>query len=157
MADRSEQFIDIRAGYLSHAHDTTDEIVAQAVRHLTRVKFDTLVGIGLSGALVVPVIARALDKHWLIIRKPSEGSHSGRRAEGTLGKRWVFCDDLIDSGSTRDTVMRGIKAISENYEFTTKYVGDYLYHDYYPGQQGFTRGGVLKEGAEFTGRTRRTR
>src|SRR5215472_3764911 len=62
--------------------------------HLDGVSYDTMVGTGMSGALVVPVIARALRKNWLIVRKPGDHHHHGNAlAQGHLGDRWIAVDD----------------------------------------------------------------
>lgn len=115
------------AFYLSHAFGEEETIIEQAREALAGISYDSLVGTGLSGSLVVPVIARALDKHWMIVRKDSEGSHSYRKAEGSLGAKWVFVDDLIDAGGTIRRVQERIKGICESHDHITKHVGTYLY------------------------------
>lgn len=109
--------------------------------------FDTLVGTGLSGALVVPTLARNMGKSWAIVRKRNDGSHAqdagrfDRRPliEGRIGRRWLFVDDQIDSGITLKRVGEAVASFVKwynsqesnwnvNYEpFSTQYVGYYLY------------------------------
>ncbi len=90
-------------------------------------KFDTLIGTGLSGALVVPTLARALGLKWAIIRKPNDGSHTMAKFEGEIGSRWMFVDDFVSSGATRDRVRDAVEEISAEYRQLTTYVGTYEY------------------------------
>jgi adenine/guanine phosphoribosyltransferase-like PRPP-binding protein len=98
-------------------------------RRMTRqhIQYDTLVGTGLSGALVVPTLARALHKKWLIVRKDNDSSHAYNQVEGDLGRRWMFVDDLIATGSTRQRVKDAVRDFAADADFKTTYVGDYLY------------------------------
>lgn len=117
-------------GYLSHAMGDPDDMVAAARYALKNVKFDTMVGTGLSGALVVPIIARAMGKHWMLIRKPNDGSHSSYRAEGKLDRRWIFVDDLIDSGDTLRRVLDQVSALCKKHAHATTFAGSYLYEPF---------------------------
>lgn len=93
---------------------------------------DTLVGTGLSGALVVPWLARSVGKSWLLVRKEGDYSHSAHQVEGSIGKRWLFVDDFIDSG---ETFGRCIDAIAgecsrrHHGERMPELVGAFLYGD----------------------------
>ena len=122
--------ITVHAAYMEHAFSNHDAMVSQAKAILAGIDYDTMVGTGLSGALVVPTIARALGKHWMIVRKDNDGSHSFRRAEGTLGARWVFVDDLIDQGLTYGRVVKTIRKVAELEDHQTEHVGAYLYQNY---------------------------
>lgn len=76
------------------------------------IEFDTIVGRGSSGMLIVPVVARILGKRWFIVRKDAEvrSSHdSSCKWMGDLGKRWVFLDDFCSSGKTFRKVRDGVK------------------------------------------------
>lgn len=70
--------------------------------------FDSIVGRGLSGSLVIPHIARVLGKEWAIIRKPSESSHAIAPFEGTIGEKWLFVDDFLSTGNTLRETIRGV-------------------------------------------------
>jgi adenine/guanine phosphoribosyltransferase-like PRPP-binding protein len=113
--------------YLARAFENPANLISTAMQLLDGIQFDTLVGTGLSGALVVPTLARALGRHWMIIRKADDTSHAiqqgNGRAVGTLGSRWLFVDDLICSGNTREIVKDVIAALGEE----TAYIGTYLY------------------------------
>jgi len=124
----------VNAGYMSHVRDDPERLIERAAAHLEGVSYNTLVGTGLSGALIVPVLARALDKRWLIIRKRGDRSHSATPSEGVLGTRWVFVDDFISSGATLCRVKQGVYE-TQRYgrrrnPFPTRFVGAYLYQDY---------------------------
>ena len=89
---------------------------------LANVDFDTMVGTGLSGALIVPRLADALDVNWLIIRKPNDSTHASDEAVGWLGKRWLFVDDFMESGATFHRVHKTVKTLADRSR--TEYVGD---------------------------------
>ena len=123
--------IRISCGYFDAALNEPEKVAERLRALLTAysdVQPDTLVGTGLSGALILPTLARVLDVKFLVVRKPNDGSHSWTNAEGDLGQRWLFVDDLIDSGSTLRRVQEGVrKAASNNGGWQTDYVGAYLY------------------------------
>lgn len=125
------EILDRTTSYFQEAlSDDLDSFIDRARTALKGVQYDTLVGTGMSGALIVPTLARALDQHWLIVRKPKDGSHSWHPFIGKLGRRWIFVDDFIDSGATRKRVLAAIQKEAESFDFKTTYVGDYLYVDY---------------------------
>lgn len=120
--------------YLNRAFDNPASLISESMRVLEKVQYDTLVGTGLSGALIVPILARALGRHWMIVRKAKDQSHSSAPYAGTMGYHWIFVDDLICSGDTRDRCRYVIAALREeddNRELTchkeTHYVGTLLY------------------------------
>jgi hypothetical protein len=123
---------------MEHAFAGEDIIVEQARRVMKGIDYDTMIGTGLSGSLVIPTLARALGKKWAIIRKPGDGSHGNPVGfEGEIGRRWIFVDDFVASGATRQRVrdavdrivrVEGPLQLSED-ELGPIYVGDYLYCD----------------------------
>lgn len=145
--------ITTRAGYMDEAFEPDlSTLVEKFIDTAGHLKFDTLIGTGLSGTLVVPHIARALGLKWAIVRK-DDGAHSSNPFEGELGQRWLFVDDFVSSGATLqrvqdkilafvdkhntqiDTRIRfakdwndvaEIKALEEK-RFFTQYVGTYQY------------------------------
>lgn len=122
----------MHAGYLSDVY-RLDYLICHAKRMLANVEYDTMVGTGLSGALVVPRMAEAMGKEWLIVRKGTDHAHTSKPAEGTLGERWIFVDDLIDTGATERRVRRAIGAMVRRsyYRVSTRYVGAYEYSPMY--------------------------
>jgi hypothetical protein len=79
----------------------------------TGIEFDTIVGRGSSGMLIVPLVAQILGKKWFIVRKDEEvqSSHdSSCKWMGDLGNRWIFLDDFCSSGQTFRKVRDGVKA-----------------------------------------------
>jgi hypoxanthine phosphoribosyltransferase len=126
----------IHSYYMREAFGDMSKLARRARLRLEGVKFDTMIGTGLSGALVIPRLAAEFDAHWFIVRKEKDGSHSSYVGEGSIGKRWLFVDDLIDSGETLKRVQLAVKeACSSKYgvdyanyaPFDTEYVGAYLY------------------------------
>jgi hypothetical protein len=91
---------------------------------------DTLVGRGLSGALVVPYVARALGLRWAIARKDNDGSHSSECIEGTIGRRWVFVDDLISSGNTLTKTIISVNVTADKVGYETQFLGAITYAPY---------------------------
>lgn len=120
-----------------------NQFVASARRTLRDIDYDTMVGRGLSGALAVPTLARALHKDFFIVRvNPS--AHDRSPGVGRLGKRWLFVDDFISSGITFNCTREGVEEALNMYaryrqqyqdvtfrqrypEFTTTCAGAYLY------------------------------
>jgi adenine/guanine phosphoribosyltransferase-like PRPP-binding protein len=121
--------ITTRAFYLAEVFDDFDALVERARHRMALVKFDTIVGTGLSGALVIPRLAAALGCHWMIVRKDNDNSHSDYKTEGTLGHRWMFVDDLISTGTTYKRVREAITDLAGRRDFSTEHVGVYLYAD----------------------------
>jgi len=130
-----------RTGYMDQALDpaSLQQIVAEAKTELADVDFDTIVGTGFSGSVVIPAVAMALGKDFLLIRKEDDQSHHGGGLPvGTLGKRWIFLDDFISSGATWRRVHRKVAAFAkpspdywgDKTEVATEYVGTYIYINY---------------------------
>lgn len=113
-----------RSNYLSGAYLPITEQAHYARKALERVSYDTMVGTGLSGALVVPALARELGVHWLIVRKDGDGSHSHLNVEGDLGQKWLFVDDFLASGAT---LSRVYSRVTERAGNRSTFVGCYLY------------------------------
>jgi len=120
------------AYYLKRVHSHFDQIVEYA-RDTIPPDTETLVGTGLSGALVVPRLAEALGMAWAIVRKPNDGTHSSYSVEGELSGRWVFVDDLISSGETLRRVVAEVARLSEVYLFDAEFTGAWLYEGMDPG------------------------
>jgi len=131
-----DKVLTIKTDYLDDAFRDPDYIADKARRTLIHVDYDTMVGIGLSGSLVVPILARALGKYWCIVRK-EDGSHTHNRVEGQIGQRCLFVDDCIDSGRSRERVKSVIEEVCSQYgqwdtfgertTFPTVWVGTYTY------------------------------
>lgn len=105
----------------------TDQLTSAADVNLEGILFDSMVGQGLSGALVVPILARHFKVPFAIVRKPDESRHSDYSVEGMVGEHWLFVDDFIDSGSTRNRVRGAIDALERRWEARTEFVGTYEY------------------------------
>jgi orotate phosphoribosyltransferase len=117
----------INHSYSNSAFKDPETIVQDAKAEMRSIKYDTMIGTGLSGALVVPILARALGKKWAIIRKENDGSHTNALFEGEIGSRWVFVDDFIASGATKRRVEQAVREISQMYGEPTTYVGAFEY------------------------------
>jgi adenine/guanine phosphoribosyltransferase-like PRPP-binding protein len=120
---------EFKTGYLDQAFTNVDEVIRNAKINLRRAKvdYDTLVGTGFSGGLIVPMLARELDKNFVLIRKPRDNSHHSGQMVGLLGERWIFVDDFVSSGRTRNRVQRIIKKQAADKFHETTYVGSYCY------------------------------
>lgn len=102
-------------------------MIERAENALGDLDFDTMIGTGLSGSLVVPLLARGMGKRWAIIRKPTENSHADDVFEGEIGDRWLFVDDFISSGATLNRVVDAVENIARRYKQRTDLVGSYEY------------------------------
>lgn len=117
-------------GYMDNAVFDLQGVLREAVANLTPVKseFDTLVGTGFSGGIIIPALAMRLRKKFVLIRKENDDSHHGSgRLLGELGDRWIFVDDFVSSGRTRDRVIEKINAAALLHDHKTTLVGNYYY------------------------------
>lgn len=96
------------SGYFTRAFENLEDIADDVAHYLRGVEYDTMIGTGLSGTLVVPTLARILGKHWAIVRK-ERSVHTSIMVEGTIGERWLFVDDFVSSGTTRRTVQAAVR------------------------------------------------
>src|SRR6266403_6308817 len=95
------------SGYFMRAFGNIDDIALDMLETVQDVEFDTMVGTGLSGTLVVPTLARAFGTKWAIIRKEA-APHTSVMIEGEIGHKWLFVDDFISSGRTLERVRMAI-------------------------------------------------
>ena len=112
-------------GYSVHS-DLSDlpEAVNQSIARLAPHKhqFDSIVVQGMSGVIVGAPVALALHKQLVVVRKPEDQHHNmdyvinAHRA----GRRYLFLDDFIATGTTYGRVHDQLRGISE-------YAGRYLY------------------------------
>lgn len=103
-------------------------VIETAQEQLADVEFDTLVGTGFSGGIVIPSLALAMGKKFVLIRKETDDSHHGcGRLVGSLGERWIFVDDFISSGATRRRVIEKVRGASAIEGVATELIGQYMY------------------------------
>ncbi len=120
-----------RTYYMDDAVFNLSAVIETAKERLANVEFDTLVGTGFSGSIVIPSIALALGKNFVLIRKESDDSHhGGGRLLGQLGKRWIFVDDFVSSGRTRLRVINKIEEAVRVNSNKSEFVGQYMYVNY---------------------------
>lgn len=114
--------------YLFNALFNAKRNLSKAKKNLKNVKFDTVVVTGTSGIAFGVPLAHLMKKSIVIVRKDKDGAHSCKSVEATvLGEdvgRWLFVDDLIDTGSTQKRVMKKMEDYSAD---CGKFVGSYLY------------------------------
>ena len=116
------------AGYL-HLPIREPKLLVSRVKELPEQigGFDAVVGCGMSGAMAASIVGCDLGLRFCVVRKKSDiNTHSCTRFEGNMqkGDRWIFLDDLIDSGDTFRFVYDMMKSQTVgNYKF----VGAYLY------------------------------
>lgn len=134
----SEKF---QTGYMDKALFNLDSVLRRAKKDLADVDFDTLVGTGFSSGVVIPALAIRMKKKFVLIRKDNDDSHHGSgRFLGEMGDRWIFVDDFISTGRTRERVIkkvndwRGPEAWNADYTkwepgkpLKTEFVGQYMY------------------------------
>ena len=121
-----------RTYYMDQAVFNLENVIEQAKKDLADVDFDTLVGTGFSGGIVIPSLALAMGKKFVLIRKESDDSHHGRgRLLGELGEKWVFVDDFVSSGLTRHRVISKVNGAARGRDHATRMVGQYMYCPYH--------------------------
>lgn len=127
-----------KISYSHAAFGEPETLILQARKELAEVDYDSMVGTGLSGALIIPILARALNKPFAIIRKANESCHAYGMFEGTIGDRWLFVDDFIATGKTLETVKGAVRLATIQYvydeegnktgcKYPSKFVGAYCY------------------------------
>lgn len=120
-----------RTYYMDDAVFNLGNVIETAQERLAGVNFDTLVGTGFSGSIVVPSLALAMGKKFVLVRKDTDDSHhGGGRLLGDLGSRWIFVDDFVSSGRTRERVMDKLDLAARESEGPTEMVGQYMYVSY---------------------------
>ena len=120
-----------RTWYMDEAVFNLAEVIETGKKRLARVNFDTLVGTGFSGSIVIPSLALALGKSFVLIRKETDDSHHGKgNLVGALGERWIFVDDFVSSGRTRNRVLTKVEEWAREYDCTTEFVGQYMYQSW---------------------------
>lgn len=114
--------------YMDDALFDLAEVIDIAQEQLADVDFDTMVGTGFSGGIVIPSLALAMGKKFVLIRKETDDSHHGRgRLLGDLGERWIFVDDFVSSGVTRRRVIEKVDDAAEDNGILTRMIGQYMY------------------------------
>lgn len=99
------------------------DVAQQAKSVLSNVNFDTIVGVGMSGMHVIPDMAGALGKNYVLLRRDG----SGRFGIGRLGRRWLFVDDFTRSGGTYYFAQEQIKDLCFEFEYKSEFIGAYYY------------------------------
>jgi adenine/guanine phosphoribosyltransferase-like PRPP-binding protein len=120
--------IKVGTACLEQAFTSPEELAADAREMLYGVEFDTMAGTGFSGALVVPALARAMGKNFVLTRKPGDSHHHGNAvAEGSFGSDWIFVDDGIETGATIRRVLATMRELGREHGIRTEFKGAYLY------------------------------
>ena len=137
-----------RTGYMDDALFELPMILDRAEAELTDPEFpefDTIVGTGFSGGVVIPALALRLGKKFLLIRKDSDDSHHSGKMIGEIDRRWIFVDDFTETGTTRSRVIDKVSEIEDLDAFVrgpdglypltapklqTVLVGSYYYQQY---------------------------
>lgn len=73
-------------------------------------EYDTLAFSGYSGALIGPILALAMGKDMVLVRKPSDVRTSSYNVEGYRDiKKYIIVDDFVCSGDTAKRIIKGVK------------------------------------------------
>lgn len=90
--------------------NTLPGIVTLLQEHIeaSGIEFGAIAFRGMSGALVVPLLAVNMKKGIIVCRKPDEGSH-GYPVEGfDEGGPYIIVDDFMDEGTTVNSIIESI-------------------------------------------------
>lgn len=117
-------------GYFSEVYENPDLIIQRFKPYHNRLikdNVDTLVGTGLSGGIIVPMLAKAYGMHYVIVRKEGTQTHDSSILYGVMGKKYIFVDDFIQSGETLRRIQKQLyfEIPSDSHEF--ELYGIYLY------------------------------
>lgn len=125
--------IKFRTQYMDRALFDLTEVVDEAMVKLADVEFDTFVGTGFSGGVVVPFLATMMNKNFLLIRKDDDNSHhGGGKALGTMGNSWIFVDDFSSTGATRRRVLEKLHDTCGDLGHQAQWIGSYYYVSWAP-------------------------
>lgn len=133
----TKEIVYSRKNYFHEGGPEQFQIMLDAAQEaLKDVDFDTFVVIGHSGVSVSALFSAWFNKPVFILRKDEESTHDWQKYYGHMGRKWVFLDDLIDSGDTFKRVWNFIcrdhhfceKADWEGLRpYTPEFVGAYEY------------------------------
>lgn len=106
--------------------------VQGASRAIRDLRFDAIAFSGMSGALVAPAVAMALQKPMILARKSTDDSHAGRGVvEGALeANTYIIIDDFMSSGDTIRRIHDSVTAAAATHHIHPHKiicVGIYLY------------------------------
>lgn len=123
----SSQNYDSASYFFSVLHpEERIEVLEKAVADLKDVVFDAIAFTGMSGALFAPMLAFAMKKELIAVRKSSADTHSHTPIEGYIkSKRYIIVDDFVSSGTTILLVCEKVK----NFATDGKLVGILTYYD----------------------------
>lgn len=120
--------IQVGTACLVDAFEDPRKLAAEAARGLEGVDYDTMVGVGFSGALAIPGMARELGKNYLILRKSGDShSHGNAPGEGTFGHKWVFVDDGVRTGHTYKRARLLVDEMARANRIPEEFQGAWLY------------------------------
>lgn len=120
-------------GYTFEKGQAVAETVAHYLQHPKLRDANTVVGIGLSGTIMLPWVRHLTGREVIAFRKEGQSSHAGLFSEsyGVEGYdrhlRYVILDDFVEQGSTLRTVR---DYMSKYYRWSTC-VGVLLYQGHY--------------------------
>ena len=78
-------------------------------------KYDTLVFCGISGVIIGPMVALAVSKEMVLVRKKGDKRHSSYDVAGySSPKKYIIIDDFVDTGKTATHIQK------EMYKFQPK-------------------------------------
>ena len=105
---------------------TRQGVIKKAIEELTPIAqtFDAVAFCGNSGALVAPIVADALNKTILLVRKSGIDCASYEMVEGAVASRYIIIDDLVCSGKTLRHIQR---SINQHHFAMSECIGIYLY------------------------------
>ena len=73
-------------------------------------EYDTLAFSGYSGALIAPMLALAVGKDMVLVRKKGDVRASSYDVEGYKNiKKYIIVDDFVCSGDTAKRIIKGVK------------------------------------------------
>lgn len=138
MSLKKEKKLKIRSCYLDPVYDPKTLIkICQKISSILKdemPKFDTLVGRGNSGALVISPLAHSLQIPFGIVRKNDSSHYDDKKLyEGCVPEKYVIIDDKISTGTTVRSILREVGKRNKN----AKCVGLILYLDWFGYQNDY--------------------
>lgn len=94
-----------------HFVDDRNRILTLIETRIGDTEFDGFAISGYSMSIIGSILADRMKKQLMVVRKVHEPRYSEHNVEGALNQRWLFVDDMIDSGRTLQHVYDGVQSL----------------------------------------------
>jgi adenine/guanine phosphoribosyltransferase-like PRPP-binding protein len=101
------------SGYLTNAFEKPGITLRQILHLLKGRHFDGIAVRGISGMMFGPMVALAMRKRLMVVRKHNDSTHRSQEVESLFNKqdegKYIILDDQVSSGRTRDAILTAVE------------------------------------------------